>query len=76
MRPATSDSNIVLCIPAAFTRHDNNIDGVFIVSGSIGNATAINRELGGAMYYKWSLQIIGHKQKHCFHLIFTVSKKG
>ena len=49
MRPATADSNIVLCIPAAFTRHDNNIDGVFIVSGSIGNATAINRELGGAM---------------------------
>lgn len=48
-RPATSDSDIVLCIPAAFTRHDNNIDGVFVASGSIGNATAVNRELGGAM---------------------------
>lgn len=48
-RPATSDNDIVLCIPAAFTRHDNKIDGVFVASGAIGNATAVNRQLGGAM---------------------------
>ena len=48
-RPSTTDSDIVLCIPAAFTRHDNKIDGVFISNGVIGNASAINHELGGAM---------------------------
>ena len=48
-RPSTADKDIVLCIPAAFTRHDNKIDGVFISNGVIGNASAINHELGGAM---------------------------
>lgn len=51
-RPATADNNIVLCIPAAFTRHDNKIDGVFVANGAVDNATAINRELGGAMSIK------------------------
>jgi hypothetical protein len=48
-RPSTADKDVVLCIPAAFTRHDNKIDGVFISNGVIGNASAINHELGGAM---------------------------
>lgn len=48
-RPLSTDNDIVLCIPAAFTRHDNKIDGVFISNGIIGNETAINHELGGAM---------------------------
>lgn len=48
-RPSTADKDVMLCIPAAFTRHDNKIDGVFISSGVIGNAGAINHELGGAM---------------------------
>lgn len=49
VRPSTSDNDIVFCIPAAFTGHDNKIDGVFICNGAIGNANAINHELGGAM---------------------------
>lgn len=49
VRPSTSDSDIVFCIPAAFTGHDNKIDGVFISNGAIGNGNAINHELGGAM---------------------------
>jgi len=48
-RPSTADKDVVLCIPAAFTRHDSKIDGVFISNGVIGNASAINHELGGAM---------------------------
>jgi hypothetical protein len=49
VRPSTSDNDIVFCIPAAFTGHDNKIDGVFICNGAIGNGNAINHELGGAM---------------------------
>lgn len=48
-RPSKADSDIVLCIPAAFTGHDNKIDGVFICNGAIGNGNRINHELGGAM---------------------------
>ncbi len=48
-RPSKADKDVMFCIPAAFTRHDNKIDGVFISNGVIGNASAINHELGGAM---------------------------
>lgn len=48
-RPSKADSDIVFCIPAAFTGHDNKIDGVFICNGAIGNGNRINHELGGAM---------------------------
>ena len=48
-RPSTADNDIVFCIPAAFTRQDNKIDGVFISNGVIGNGNATNHELGGAM---------------------------
>lgn len=49
MRPTATDKDVILCIPAAFTRHDNKIDGVFTSNGLIGNANAINHDLGGAM---------------------------
>jgi hypothetical protein len=48
-RPSKADNDIVFCIPAAFTGHDNKIDGVYISNGVIGNANAVNHELGGAM---------------------------
>lgn len=48
-RPSPSDKAIVLCVPAAFTRHDNHIDGVFVANGVMGNATAVNHDLGGAL---------------------------
>ncbi|MDP3506600.1 MAG: hypothetical protein Q8T09_01290 [Candidatus Melainabacteria bacterium] len=51
-RPSKADNDIVFCIPAAFTGHDNKIDGVFICNGAIGNGNAINHELGGAMVIK------------------------
>ena len=52
-RPSPNDKNIFLCIPVAFTRHDNKIDGVAVSNGQTYqanfNSNQINRELGGAM---------------------------
>src|SRR5215208_1276236 len=47
IRPSSSNPDIQLCIPAAFTTHDNKIDGVYIVQAKIGNPGSINSKLGG-----------------------------
>ncbi len=48
-RPSPMRADIVLCIPAAFTTAHNQVDGVFISNGAIGNGSAVNRDLGGAI---------------------------
>lgn len=48
-RPRESDTRIELCVPAAFTTHDNKIDGVYVVDGAVFNASATNAQLGGAL---------------------------
>lgn len=48
-RPAETQTDICLCIPAAFTTPYDRVDGVYISNGSIGNAHGVNNELGGAM---------------------------
>ncbi len=48
-RPAKTRSDIYLCIPSAFTTADDRVDGVYISNGSIGNASGVNKALGGAM---------------------------
>lgn len=47
-RPKREDKNIILVIPAAFTTHDDKIDGAYISDGVIGNPS-VNKELGGAI---------------------------
>ncbi|MFN8657174.1 MAG: hypothetical protein U0105_12615 [Candidatus Obscuribacterales bacterium] len=47
-RPVRTDKNIILVIPAAFTTHDDKIDGAYISDGVIGNPS-VNKELGGAI---------------------------
>ncbi|MBS1955782.1 MAG: hypothetical protein JST89_16480 [Cyanobacteria bacterium SZAS-4] len=51
-RPGESQSDIYLCIPSAFTTPSNQVDGVYISNGLIGNAHGVNKELGGAMVIK------------------------
>ena len=48
-RPDLGDKQIQLCIPAAFTTSYDNIDGVFVCQGKIGNAGQVNRRIGGAL---------------------------
>jgi hypothetical protein len=49
-RPDTKDSNILLCIPGAFTTLDNYIiDGLYICKGVAGNKDKVNRTLGGGI---------------------------
>ncbi|MBI2809901.1 MAG: hypothetical protein HYX67_03600 [Candidatus Melainabacteria bacterium] len=51
-RPAETRADIYLCIPSAFTTPDDRVDGVYITNGSIGNASGVNKEFGGAMLIK------------------------
>lgn len=47
-RPSKADTQVVLCIPAAFTDlGTSQVDGVYGVDGKIGNRTKINTSLGG-----------------------------
>jgi hypothetical protein len=49
-RPLVKDTNILLCIPAAFTRlGDLKVDGFYMVEGVAGNTDSINRRIGGAL---------------------------
>ncbi|MBY0551624.1 MAG: hypothetical protein K2W95_30355 [Candidatus Obscuribacterales bacterium] len=48
-RPNARDGKLFFCIPAAFTASDNNIDGVFICNGKVGNSDRVNPRIGGAM---------------------------
>lgn len=48
-RPDLGDKKVLLCIPAAFTTSYDNIDGVFVCQGKIGNAGQVNRRIGGAL---------------------------
>lgn len=48
-RPNKTDSNIFLCIPAAFTRADNKVDGFYMENGIASNLDSINFSLGGAI---------------------------
>ncbi|CAN5149541.1 hypothetical protein BH10CYA1_BH10CYA1_60170 [soil metagenome] len=48
-RPARTQSEVYLCIPSAFTTPYDQVDGVYISNGLIGNAHGVNKELGGAM---------------------------
>ncbi|MBI3511314.1 MAG: hypothetical protein HY064_11665 [Bacteroidetes bacterium] len=49
-RPTKKDTAVKLCIPAAFTRlEDDSIDGLFIANGKIHNGNKINHNLGGAL---------------------------
>lgn len=47
-RPSRADKNVILVIAAAFTTHDNKIDGAYVSDGVIGNQS-VNKELGGAI---------------------------
>ncbi|MBS1637021.1 MAG: hypothetical protein JST26_13975 [Bacteroidetes bacterium] len=47
-RPSKVDTQVVLCIPAAFTNLQNfQVDGIYAVDGKIGNRGKINTGLGG-----------------------------
>lgn len=48
-RPAETQADIYLCIPSAFTTPYDQVDGVYVSNGLIGNAHGVNKELGGAM---------------------------
>jgi len=49
-RPDIKDSDILLCIPGAFTTLDNYIiDGLYICKGTVGNKDKANRTLGGGI---------------------------
>jgi hypothetical protein len=49
-RPLKEDTNILLCIPGAFTRlNDYAIDGLYICKGKVINKNAINHSLGGGI---------------------------
>lgn len=49
-RPTQSDSTILLSIPAAFTQAKNNqVDGLYISNGVVGNLDGINYSLGGGL---------------------------
>lgn len=48
-RPSETQGDIYFCIPAAFTTPYDQVDGVYISNGAIGNAHGVNTELGGAM---------------------------
>ncbi len=51
-RPSQKRLNVVLSIPAAFTTHDNRVDGVYVHSGKIYRQDSINKDLGGAIVIK------------------------
>ncbi len=49
-RPSKADTNIFLCIPAAFTQlDDGSIDGLFIIDGKITDRKKVNHHLGGGL---------------------------
>jgi len=48
-RPAETQSDIYLCVPAAFTAHDDKVDGVYVSNGVLRNEQKVDKELGGAM---------------------------
>lgn len=49
-RPLKADTNILLCIPGAFTRlSDYKIDGLYICKGRVINRDKINHSLGGGI---------------------------
>ncbi|HEY9679326.1 MAG TPA: hypothetical protein V6C76_15065 [Drouetiella sp.] len=48
-RPATKKSNILFCIPAAFTTPSNRVDGICISNGEPASASVVNKNLGGAV---------------------------
>lgn len=50
-RLAQNAPDVVLSIPAAFTAHDNHIDGVYVDSGKICRQDSINKDLGGAIVF-------------------------
>ncbi|MCD6068415.1 MAG: hypothetical protein K0S33_3241 [Bacteroidetes bacterium] len=49
-RPKEKDAAVQLCIAGAFTQlTDYKIDGIYMCNGKIGNKTAVNKRLGGAI---------------------------
>lgn len=48
-RPAKSDKNIVLCIPAAFTDKKGRIGGVYAVDGAFFNTDNPDKSIGGVL---------------------------
>lgn len=51
-RPAQSDPNVLLCIPAAFTSKDGGLCGLFACKGSLGNEGLIDLAMSGACEIK------------------------
>ncbi len=50
-RPSAKDTNVLLCIAAAFTTLDSfKVDGLYSCKGVVGNKKKINQRLGGGAY--------------------------
>ena len=49
LRPLRKNSNILLCIPAAFTSEYGGICGLYASRGQVGNENLVDRKMGGAI---------------------------
>lgn len=48
-RPSKTDTNVLLCIPAAFTAQDGGLCGLYASRGDVHNDNWVDRKIGGAL---------------------------